>query len=156
MRKEIGITQKLIEALKNLYNNNNNIIRVGTNNKYSNAFKTTKGLQQGCLKIFLEQILKPRKKKSEGMGIPIRDDFLCILSFADNQVVTAQDKEDLSYMFRNLEKQYIKNGLEINLPKTEYLKIEQEPVRNLEMVIGNMEDREINGTENFKYLGFII
>ncbi|CAG9837684.1 unnamed protein product [Diabrotica balteata] len=96
--------------------------------------------------------IKTTEKKCEGRGIPIQDNFLYTLSFADDQVVTAHDEENLCYMLRKLEKEYTKNGLEINLENTEYLTTEQESVRNLE----RDDDRESTGTEKFKYLGFIL
>lgn len=58
------------------------------------------------------------------MGIPIRDEQLFTLYFfADDQVVLAQYEEDLSYMIRKLKDEYKEAGLEINLDKTENLKI---------------------------------
>jgi len=154
--KELNIPQQLIIAVKNMYKNNVVAVKVG--NKIGNNFKTTKGLLQGCstsptlFKLFIEQVLTPWKMKCEGMGIPVRDSFLYTLSFADDQVVMAQDEEDLSFMVRKLEEEYTKNGLEINLKKTEYLATTEEEVRDLEVD----ENRQIKGTDKFKYLGFLI
>ena len=90
----------------------------------SRGFKVTKGLKQGCcvsptlFKIYLEQALKNWKKKCGGMGIPLNDGTtLYTLCFADDQVVLAQDREDLEYMARNLIEEYSKWGLEVNIKK---------------------------------------
>lgn len=85
------------------------------------------------------------------MGIPIRNEHLYTLSFADDQVVIAQDEEDLSYMVRKLKEEYSKVGLQINFDKTEYLTTE-ENVEDLAIE----ENLEILGVDKFKYFGFTI
>ena len=79
-------------------------------------------------------------------------DSLYTLCFADDQVVIAQDEEDLSYMVRKLNEEYTKMGLEINIKKTEYLAIRDEETTDLEVD----ENVKIRGTDKFKYLGFTL
>ncbi|XP_072378004.1 uncharacterized protein [Diabrotica undecimpunctata] len=55
------------------------------------------------------------------MGLSIGDETLYTLHYADDQVVIAQDKEDLEYMARKLMEEYKKCSLEVNLQKTQYL-----------------------------------
>lgn len=152
-RLDIPIT--LTNAMKTLYRNNKIHIKVG--NKIVNSLTTSKGLLQGCptsptlFKIFLEHALTTWKRKCEGMGIPLRNEHLYTLCFADDQVVMAQDEEDLSYMLRKLNEEYEKVGLEINLKKTMYMTTEEDTA-DLQI-----EDHlEIKGTNNFKYLGFTL
>lgn len=70
----------------------NYIVLVMMRNESPNSFKAIEGLLQGCstsptlFQIFLEQALKPLKKKCERMGISVRDDYLYILRFEDDQV----------------------------------------------------------------------
>ena len=52
------------------------------------------------------------------MGIPIDDEVLYILLFADGQVLLAMDRDDLSYRLRKLKEEYNKWVLTINTPKT--------------------------------------
>jgi len=55
-------------------------------------------------------------------GIQISDDrTLYTLHFVDDQVVIAQDKEDLEYVTRKLLKEYEEWGLLVNRSKTKYL-----------------------------------
>ena len=42
-------------------------------------------------------------------------------SFADDQVLLAQDHDDMEYMARKLKEEYEKWGLAINLEKTKYV-----------------------------------
>jgi hypothetical protein len=54
------------------------------------------------------------------MGIPL-ENTLYSLQFADDEVVLADDKEDLEYMTRKLNKKLTRNGgLDMNLSKTNY------------------------------------
>lgn len=57
------------------------------------------------------------------MGIPLNESILFTLCFADDQVVLAQDYEDLAYMTRKLVEEYEIWGLEVNISKTEYMYI---------------------------------
>jgi C-terminal processing protease CtpA/Prc len=43
------------------------------------------------------------------------------LNFADDQVLLAQDHDDMEYMARKLKEEYEKWGLAINLEKTKYV-----------------------------------
>ncbi|XP_039291037.1 uncharacterized protein LOC120352822 [Nilaparvata lugens] len=86
------------------------------------------------------------------MGIPMREEHLFTLCFADDQVVIAQDEEDLSYMMRRLNEEYKDARLEINLDKTEYLQTNSEVTQNLKVD----DDVEIKGTDKFKYLVYTI
>ena len=55
------------------------------------------------------------------MGIPIRYTYVYPLNFADDQVLLAQDNDDMVYMARKLKEEYEKWGLNINLEKTKYV-----------------------------------
>lgn len=150
---ETTIRSGLIQAVQNLYKNTLTKIKVG--NKISEGFDTTKGLKQGCclsptlFKIYLERALKVWKRKCNGMGIPLNDDTtLYTLCFADDQVIVAQDQEDLTYMTRKLIEEYKNWGLEVNIEKTESMCIGGIPQKI------NLEDgRQINHCQEYKYLG---
>ena len=53
------------------------------------------------------------------MGIPIQNTYVYSLNFADDQVLLAQDHDDMEYMARKLKEEYEKWGLAINLEKNE-------------------------------------
>ena len=54
------------------------------------------------------------------MGIPIQNTYVYSLNFADDQVLLAQDHDDMEYMVRKLKEEYEKWGLAINLEKSKY------------------------------------
>ena len=72
-------------------------------------------------KIYLERVLRNWKKKCQPMGIPIQNTYVYSLNFADDQVLLAQDHDDMEYMARKLKEGYEKRGLTMNLEKTKYV-----------------------------------
>lgn len=70
------------------------------------------------------------------MEIPIRNKYLYMLSFADDQVVIAhdEDKKDLRYMIGKLKNvEHSKDRLDVNFTKTECLAAGIKETRNLEI-----------------------
>jgi len=51
------------------------------------------------------------------MGIPIQNTYVYSLNFADDQVLLAQDHDDMEYLVRKLKEEYEKWGFTINLEK---------------------------------------
>ena len=96
---------------------------------FSQPIGVTKGLRQRCcvaptlFKIYVNEALKGWKNKCATMGIPVGNDTLFSLNFADDQVLFAGDEEDASYMVRKLQHEYAKWGLEMNFDKTKYIVI---------------------------------
>ena len=150
---ESNINNTLIKALQNLYGNT---AQVKIGNKLSHPFNITKGLHQGCcisptpFQIYIRKVLEEWKCKCSGMGIPLENTTLYTLQFADDQVVSAGDKEDLEYMTHTLKETYEKWGLDMNLNKTKFL-CTGETHSNLKLD----EDSEIEFCQEYKYLGVI-
>jgi len=61
------------------------------------------------------------KRKCQPMGIQIQNTYVYSLSFADDQVLLAQDHDDMEHMAKKLKEEYEKWGLAINLEKTKYV-----------------------------------
>jgi hypothetical protein len=55
------------------------------------------------------------------MGIPIQNTYVYSLNFADDQVLLAQDNDDMEYMVRKLKEGYEEWELTVNLGKIEYV-----------------------------------
>jgi hypothetical protein len=53
------------------------------------------------------------------MGIPIQNTYAYSLNFADDQVLLAQDNDDVEYTARKLTEEYEEWGLTINLEKNQ-------------------------------------
>ena len=85
------------------------------------------------------------------MGLPIGDETIYTLLFADDQVLITGDQDDSSYMLRKLQEEYNKWGLTINMQKTEYMAVGTDEADDLD--IGNASVKRCN---TFKYLGVTI
>lgn len=92
------------------------------------------------------------KRKCNGMGIDIGESCLYTLQFADDQVVMAQDKEDLEYMTRKLIEEYSKWGLSMNIDKTEYLCIGTD-LNDTDLNLN--DNKTIRTSSKYKYLGVL-
>lgn len=150
--QESNISHTIIKAIQNLYEGSKSRIKV--RNDLSQQFLVTKGLRQGCcvsptlFKIYAAAALKQWKRKVRGMGIQLNDDMcLYTLQFADDQVVLANDKDDMEYMVRKLIQEYFEWGLAVNIDKTKYLCV-GETTDNL-----HLDDKEISTCKEYKYLG---
>lgn len=150
---EEEISPQYVNAIKNLYKNNISTVRNGDTE--SQEFQTNKGLRQGCsvsptlFKIYLNRALKHWNDKCGRMGIHVGENILSNLLFADDQVIIAEDLEDITYMIKNLDEQYEKWGLDINYDKTKYMIVGEnkrgDSIQTKKGVIENVN--------NFKYLG---
>lgn len=154
--KTSNISSVIIKAIQNLYENSTAKIKV--QNYLSPGFKITKGLRQGCClsptlyKIYTENALKEWKRKCKNMGIPVNDITIYSLQFADDQLILAQDIEDIEYITRKLIEEYKKWGLQVNKNKTKYMVIgDINQDLTLEEGMGT-----IKHTEAYKYLGVTI
>jgi len=83
------------------------------------------------------------------MGLEIQDMTIYPMLFADDQLLIAQDYEDLQYMTRKLIDEYELWGLKLNVKKTKYMAI-GDTSRDLQL-----EDRKgiISHVNEYTYLG---
>lgn len=123
--ESLQINRTLIRASQ--YHYEQNSVRIKTGNEVSTPFLTTKGLRQGCclspslFKIYLDRALVMWVEKCKNMGLRVGGDTLFTLFFTDDQIIMAEDEEDLGYMVRKLKEEYENAGLKINMSKCEYL-----------------------------------
>lgn len=124
MQKQ-DVKMYLLKAVKDLYSSNVSQIKIGRN--LSEPFSVNKGLRQGCciaptlFKLYLNETLKNWRRKCCNLGVKIDDSMLYSLNYADDQVIFAEEEDDVLYMLRKLHEEYLYWGLEINFNKTEYL-----------------------------------
>ena len=150
-----GISTTYIRAVRQLYDNMTSAIKI--RGRVTKEFRVTKGLRQGCciaptlFKIYINGVLEAWKRNCAAFGIPIGDDKLFTLLFADDQVLLAEDRDDMDYMLRKLNDSFATWGLSINAAKTEYLVVGGNPGE--ELLLGN---NVIPNTSKYKYLGVTI
>lgn len=149
--KQQNVDSRIINIIKELYTDNRAYIKQG--DKFSRPLMPSKGLRQGCglspllFNLYLERALKEWRRSCGGMGIPIGDFSLFTQSFADDQVVFAQDAYDMEFMLQRLYQQYQKFGLRNNVHKTKYL------VTNTDAIFPIIPVKQV---DRFKYLGVTV
>lgn len=148
------ISQVYINAVKAIYRENKNVVIVG--NQISAPFCSTKGVKQGCclsptlFRIYQNEALKQWIKKCSPMGIQIDNRPIYTVLYADDQIVVAEDQQDMQYMLAKLTEEYNKWGLQLNMEKTQYMVIGGRS-ENIELESGT-----IKNTDTYDYLGVTI
>jgi hypothetical protein len=98
----LAINTRLIEAIKALYEGSSSKIKI--ENLITKGCKVTKGLSQGCslsptlFKIYLERVLRNWKRRCQLMGTPIQNTHVHSFNFANDQILIAQDHDDMEFM----------------------------------------------------------
>ena len=108
---DIGINGTILHILKEYYTENVAYAKIG--NELSDPIEVTKGLRQGrslstiLFNIYLEKTLDYWKKSCQELGVPIEENK-CLFSFnyVDDQVIRAQDSDDLEFILKRLKKAY--------------------------------------------------
>jgi hypothetical protein len=59
-------------------------------------------------------VLRNWKRRCQPVGISIQNTHAYSLNFADDQVLIAQDRDDMEFMARKLKEEYEKWGLKMN------------------------------------------
>lgn len=149
--RQSGVKDLYVQAVKELYTDTTARIKIGK--ELSSEFSISKGLRQGCpiaptlFKIYLAAALDKWRRACCSMGISIGNDKLFTLHFADDQVIMAEDEDDVYYMIRKLDEEYRKWGLTINVSKTEYMVINGTSSHLA------LDGGVIEAVDTYKYLG---
>jgi hypothetical protein len=115
--RHYNISNSIIRAIKKLYENSLSKIKIGM--QLSSGFYITKGLRQGCsisptlFKIYIQNALENWQKKCAKMGLEIHDMTIYAMLFADDQLLIAQNYEELQYMTIKLIDEYELWGLKL-------------------------------------------
>ena len=72
-------------------------------------------------KTYIQKALQNWQKKCAKKGLEIQDTTIYWMLFADDQLLIAQDYEDLEYMTRKLVEEYELCGLKLNVKGTKYM-----------------------------------
>ena len=116
----IGIGGKLLTAVRSLYASVTSCVRV--NNLTTDWFDVTCGLRQGCclspllFNLFINDLAL--RIKSLGKGVPVDDELLSILLYADDIVLVAENASDLQLMLDCLNEWCGHNSMSINASKS--------------------------------------
>lgn len=102
------VQQPIINLVKRMYQNCKAVVKCGK--VISSEFAVSKGLRQGCgmspylFKICLETVLSQWNRSCSSMGIEIKNTIIHSLLFADDQVIMAQERDDIKFMTKKVNK----------------------------------------------------
>jgi hypothetical protein len=116
----IGVPTKMLDAIKSLYASVSSCVRI--NSHYTDWFAVTTGLRQGCslspllFNLFLNDLSV--QIKAVGKGVLIEDEPVCILCYADDLVLIAENEQDLQCMLDVLSQWCTSNSMVVNANKS--------------------------------------
>ena len=118
--EKVGIGGKLLGAIKSLYTSVSCCVRV--NNLTTDWFDVSCGLRQGCnlspvlFNLFINDIAL--KVKALGKGVPVNDQLVSILMYADDVVLIVETEHDLQCMLDLLNEWCATNKMSVNDAKS--------------------------------------
>ena len=155
-----GVPLKIIHLIQQLYENA--ACQVIHNGKLTEPFKVKTGVRQGCLlspMIFLIAVdwIMRRTTDNEVTGIKwTNTKTLEDLDFANDDICLVSHKlEDMQAKSNKLAQEASKIGLQVNIDKTEMMKIPGQQPQQHQTTI-SMNGRNLKETTTFTYLGSIV
>ena len=116
--KEMGIPDHLICLLRNLYADQEAIIRTGHG---------TTGVRQGCIlspclfNLYAEYIMRNAGLEETQAGIKIARRNINNLRYADDTTLMAESEEELKSLLMKVKEESEKVGLKLNIQKTKIM-----------------------------------
>ena len=151
--REYNINASIIRAIENLYDKAQSAVLF--NGSTGEWFRTTVGVQQGCLlsptlfNIFLERIMCEALDDHEG-SVSIGGRLITNFCFAD--VINAEEEEEAGVLIDRLDRTTTRYKMEIGPDKTKVMTNNSNGFQREIKIKG----QRLEEVENFKYLGAII
>ena len=156
--KERGIRRGIVERIKELYEETENVIRIG--DKYTKTFWTEEGVRQGCtlspvlFTLFMADLEEVLKKGQDG-GMVVGDKKFWSLMYADDIVLIASKEEELKSMIIRLERYLDKRKLLLNVEKSKVL-VFSKGGGGRRKTEWRWKDKVIEEVRDFNYLGITL
>ena len=153
----LGISSKMIRALRSLYNNVQSCIKL--NGFLSGWFSVNNGLKQGCVispllfNIFINDLIDAVKKLN--VGIDIGNEKICILLYADDVVFLSENENDLQKILNTLECWCCNNDINVNLEKSKIVHFRSQSTErtNFSFVFNGLNMEIVS---SYTYLGLLL
>jgi hypothetical protein len=149
-----GVPGKLLNLVKRWYKNVTAKVRV--NDVDSDWFKSNVGVRQGdtlsplLFNIFINGIVG--KVKESGLGVKIGGETVSVLLFADDMVLVANSKDDLSNLLAKVKQYCDKWQLEVNVNKTKVVVVSKDGNEVAQVKYGQFE---LECVSKYCYLGMV-
>ena len=152
--KKYNISTNLIQVIKNFYNKATSAVLF--NGSIGDWFRTTVGVQKGCLllptlfNILLERIMTGAVEDHEGT-FNIGGRTITNLRFADDNDGLSEEEEELAKLVERLDKATA-YGMEISAEKTKLMTNNTSGIKTEIKVNG----QKLESVTSFKYLGSVV
>ena len=152
-----GMSTKMLSAVRSLYQNVSACVRV--NGYLTDWFKVNTGVRQGCslstilFNIFLNDIAV--MLKSLHKGVTIGNENVCILLYADDIVLIAENENDLQTMLTTLNDWCISNSMCINIGKSNIVHFRPDSLQRSEYIF-KCGESVVQYANSYLYLGITL
>ena len=154
---KIGVSGKLFAAVKSLYSSVSACVRV--NNLTTDWFSVNRGVRQGCclspllFNLFINDLAL--KIKSLGKGVDIDNERVCLLLYADDIVLIADNAEDLQALINTLYEWCNINCMSVNPKKSNVVHFRPNSEQTCDFEFKCGAD-EIATVDRYSYLGITL
>ena len=154
---KIGVSGKLFAAVKSLYSSVSACVRV--NNLTTDWFSVNRGVRQGCclspllFNLFINDLAL--KIKSLGKGVDIDNERVCLLLYADDIVLIADNAEDLQALINTLYEWCNINCMSVNPKKSNVVHFRPNSEQRCDFEFKCGAD-EIATVDRYSYLGITL
>ena len=150
---DIGLDDKDIRIINNLYCDQTAVIRVG--DQLTEEVKIQRGVRQGCVlspllfNVYSEEIIKQALGDIDE-GILINGKRLNNIRYADDTIIFADSMEGLQTLVERVAETSQLYGLDFNVKKTKYMVISKNQIPHEQLMINNQPITTVN---SYTYLG---
>ncbi|XP_052808975.1 uncharacterized protein LOC128237452 [Mya arenaria] len=153
---DLGIGGKMFTALKSIYNTVSSCVRV--NSLKTEWFDVDCGLRQGCIlspllfNLFINDL--SIYLKSFGVGVPVNDDRVCIIMYADDIVLLAESADEMQLLLSALGDWCSINNMHVNSTKSNIVHFRPNSVSRTtyNFVSGSSQ---LTAVDRYTYLGVL-
>jgi hypothetical protein len=152
-----GISPKLLSALKSLYQEVKCCVRVNGHN--TDWFKVSVGLKQGCLispllfNLYINDLVA--EINSLNCGIPVDDEFISLLLYADDIALLAPCEDYLQRMLDRLHEWCLQWRLVVNIEKSQVVHFRRGPSMPRSDFLFKCGENQLKTVEKYRYLGLV-
>jgi hypothetical protein len=153
---KLGINGHMMRALKSIYTNVSSCVKLATKTEW---FAVKTGLRQGCLispllfNIYINDLAMTIKQNCTGIKIANNEE-LCLLMYADDIALLAENEKDLEKMLKVLNEWCMSWDVTVNMDKSQIVHFRQAkmPVTQFDFKVNDVLIKKV---DKYKYLGLI-
>lgn len=151
--REVGIDDKDLQIIRNLYWNQQASVKIGKNTSETIAIR--RGVRQGCImspllfNLYSEFIFREALEEIDG-GVKVNGVNVNNLKYADDTVLLASSPEELQLLLDRVTSTCDEYGLKLNTQKTKLMTVSKHPINPIPITAYGVDLEQV---DNITYLG---